>query len=159
MVNNNTFISPCTLYAPFHLSYSFHFALGKETNALNTSTCSDSAVTRRRRKNVSSKLTSSSESTGSENRLNRLSLAGTSVYAGHLSSLVLGKIKSLWSVNSNSTDGGLNQFSGRTPFSTLHLHCFCFIVFLFDDFFRFVLHLRLVFCMIFIFSLNVVTKA
>lgn len=84
-------------------------------NALNTSTCSDSAVTRRRRKNVSNKLTSSSESTtGSENRLNRLSLAGTSVYAGHLSSLVLGKIKSLWSVNSNSTDGGLNQFTGRT---------------------------------------------
>ncbi|XP_058987216.1 protein TANC2-like isoform X3 [Musca domestica] len=85
---------------------------GKETNALNTSTCSDSAVTRRRRKNVSSKLTSSSESTtGSENRLNRLSLAGTSVYAGHLSSLVLGKIKSLWSVNSNSSEGGLNQFT------------------------------------------------
>ncbi|XP_046809303.1 protein TANC2 isoform X3 [Lucilia cuprina] len=87
---------------------------GKETNALNTSTCSDSAVTRRRRKNVSNKLTSSSSesTTGSENRLNRLSLAGTSVYAGHLSSLVLGKIKSLWSVNSNSADGGLNQFTG-----------------------------------------------
>ncbi|XP_059217031.1 protein TANC2 isoform X2 [Stomoxys calcitrans] len=86
---------------------------GKDTNALNTSTCSDSAVTRRRRKNVSSKLTSSSESTaGSENRLNRLSLAGTSVYAGHLSSLVLGKIKSFWSVNSNSSEGGLNQFAG-----------------------------------------------
>ncbi|KAL9903589.1 protein TANC2 isoform X2 [Glossina fuscipes] len=82
-------------------------------NALNTSTCSDSAVTRRRRKNVSNKLSSASESTtASENRLNRLSLAGTSVYAGHLSSLVLGKIKSLWAVPSNTADSGLIQFAG-----------------------------------------------
>ena len=130
------------------LSYSypytpqFTFPGNKETNALNTSTCSDSAVTRRRRKNVSNKLTSSSsESTaGSENRLNRLSLAGTSVYAGHLSSLVLGKLKSLWTVNSNSADGGLNQFTGRIHFIIfLHflcsyvitLHCFFFFLCLF----------------------------
>ncbi|XP_044570823.1 protein TANC2 isoform X5 [Drosophila ananassae] len=89
---------------------------GKESNALNTSTCSDSAVTRRRRKNVSNhnlKTTSAQHGASSENRLNRLSLAGTSVYAGHLSSLVFGKIKSLWSVNSsNSSETGLNQLSG-----------------------------------------------
>ncbi|XP_039149909.1 protein TANC2 isoform X2 [Drosophila simulans] len=88
---------------------------GKETNALNTSTCSDSAVTRRRRKNVSNHnlKTSARHGASSENRLNRLSLAGTSVYAGHLSSLVFGKIKSLWSVNSsNSSEAGLNQLAG-----------------------------------------------
>lgn len=66
---------------------------------------------------------------GSENRLNRLSLAGTSVYAGHLSSLVFGKIKSLWSVNSNSSDAGLNQFAGTDIFhvsSFIVLFCmFC----------------------------------
>ncbi|XP_046867950.1 protein TANC2 isoform X4 [Drosophila willistoni] len=87
----------------------------KETNALNTSTCSDSAVTRRRRKNVSNNnlKTSAEHGASSENRLNRLSLAGTSVYAGHLSSLVFGKIKSLWSVNSsNSSEMGLNQLAG-----------------------------------------------
>ncbi|KAH8268728.1 hypothetical protein KR018_000029 [Drosophila ironensis] len=89
---------------------------GKESNALNTSTCSDSAVTRRRRKSVSNhnlKTTSAQHGASSENRLNRLSLAGTSVYAGHLSSLVFGKIKSLWSVNSsNSSEAGLNQLAG-----------------------------------------------
>lgn len=91
-------------------------------------------MTRRRRKNVSNKLTSSSsESTaGSENRLNRLSLAGTSVYAGHLSSLVLGKLKSLWTVNSNSADGGLNQFTGRTFHYFLS---FFFFVFNIRDYF------------------------
>ncbi|SPP76633.1 protein TANC1 isoform X2 [Drosophila guanche] len=88
-------------------------ARGKESNALNTSTCSDSAVTRRRRKSVSSNNLKTSTSANSENRLNRLSLAGTSVYAGHLSSLVFGKIKSLWSVNSsNSSEAGLNQLAG-----------------------------------------------
>lgn len=60
--------------------------------------------------------TSARDGTGSENRLNRLSLAGTSVYAGHLSSLVFGKIKSLWSVNSsNSSEAGLNQLAGTDP--------------------------------------------
>ncbi|KAH8264924.1 hypothetical protein KR038_008016 [Drosophila bunnanda] len=99
-----------------------HQAAGKESNALNTSTCSDSAVTRRRRKNVSNHnlKTSARDGAGSENRLNRLSLAGTSVYAGHLSSLVFGKIKSLWSVNSsNSSETGLNQLSGTDP-QSLH---------------------------------------
>ncbi|XP_067644240.1 protein TANC2 isoform X3 [Eurosta solidaginis] len=89
---------------------------GKDSNALNTSTCSDSAVTRRRRQKVSNIVNAASTrptAAGSENRLNRLSLAGTSVYAGHLSSLVFGKIKSLWSVNSNSSDAGLNQFAGN----------------------------------------------
>nr|XP_036214254.1 protein TANC1 isoform X1 [Bactrocera oleae] len=89
---------------------------GKDNNALNTSTCSDSAVTRRRRQKVSNNVSAASTrptAAGSENRLNRLSLAGTSVYAGHLSSLVFGKIKSLWSVNSTSSDAGLNQFAGN----------------------------------------------
>lgn len=60
--------------------------------------------------------TSARHGASSENRLNRLSLAGTSVYAGHLSSLVFGKIKSLWSVNSsNSSEAGLNQLAGMDP--------------------------------------------
>ncbi|KAH8370818.1 hypothetical protein KR093_005100 [Drosophila rubida] len=85
----------------------------KESNALNTSTCSDSAVTRRRRKNVSNNnlKTSTEHGANSENRLNRLSLAGTSIKC---------LIKSLWSVNSsNSSDAGLNQLAGMgaTSFS------------------------------------------
>ncbi|KAH8373403.1 hypothetical protein KR009_005961, partial [Drosophila setifemur] len=98
---------------------------GKESNALNTSTCSDSAVTRRRRKNVSNHnlKTSAQHGGSSENRLNRLSLAGTSVYAGHLSSLVFGKIKSLWSVNSsNSSEAGLNQLAGTAHDALDHSH-------------------------------------
>lgn len=40
----------------------------------------------------------------------RLSLGGTSAYAGHLSSLVFGKIKSLWTAQTTANDG-LNQLA------------------------------------------------
>lgn len=40
----------------------------------------------------------------------RLSLGGTSAYAGHLSSLVFGKIKSLWTDQTSANDG-LNQLA------------------------------------------------
>ncbi|XP_034480764.1 protein TANC2 isoform X5 [Drosophila innubila] len=91
-----------------------HRVSGKETNALNTSTCSDSAVTRRRRKNVSNNnlKTSTEHGANSENRLNRLSLAGTSIKC---------LIKSLWSVNSsNSSDAGLNQLAGSDTLGIEH---------------------------------------
>ncbi|XP_034104179.1 protein TANC2 isoform X6 [Drosophila albomicans] len=87
---------------------------GKESNALNTSTCSDSAVTRRRRKNVSNNnlKTSTEHGANSENRLNRLSLAGTSIKC---------LIKSLWSVNSsNSSDAGLNHLAGSDTLGIEH---------------------------------------
>lgn len=35
-------------------------------------------------------------------------------YAGHLSSLVFGKIKSLWSAQTTTTSAGLNQLAGTT---------------------------------------------
>ncbi|XP_043865379.1 protein TANC2 isoform X1 [Drosophila mojavensis] len=91
-----------------------HQTSGKESNALNTSTCSDSAVTRRRRKNFSNNNLKSSAEHGanSENRLNRLSLAGTSIKS---------LIKSLWSVNSsNSSDAGLNQLAGSDTLGIEH---------------------------------------
>lgn len=79
-------------------------------NVMETSTCSDSAVTRRRRKND---LNSSNESNRSTNRL---SLAGTSA---QISSMVFGKIKSLWNVNTSNS--GLNLLAGRGPFLTMFL--------------------------------------
>lgn len=78
-------------------------------NVMETSTCSDSAVTRRRRKND---LNSSNESNRSTNRL---SLAGTSA---QISSMVFGKIKSLWNVNTSNS--GLNLLAGRGPFLTIY---------------------------------------
>lgn len=78
-------------------------------NVMETSTCSDSAVTRRRRKND---LNSSNESNRSTNRL---SLAGTSA---QISSMVFGKIKSLWNVNTSNS--GLNLLAGRGPFHTIY---------------------------------------
>lgn len=40
---------------------------------------------------------------------NRFSLGETSAYAGHLGSIVFGKIKSLWSAHSTTFNSGLNQ--------------------------------------------------
>lgn len=53
-----------------------------------------------------------------ERAYHRLSLGGTSAYAGHLSSMVFSKIKSLWNAAENS---GLNQLATgtHTRFSTL----------------------------------------
>lgn len=44
----------------------------------------------------------------------RQSLSNSSAYAGHLSSMVYGKIKSLWSAQATTFNLGLNQFAGRT---------------------------------------------
>lgn len=46
----------------------------------------------------------------------RQSLSNSTAYAGHLSSLVFGKIKSLWSAQASTFNLGLNQFAGRTFF-------------------------------------------
>lgn len=55
---------------------------------------------------------------------NRLSLGGTSAYAGHLSSLVFGKIKSLWTAQ--TTDhAGLNQLATT---GTTIINCDCFFL-------------------------------
>lgn len=48
----------------------------------------------------------------------RLSLGGTSAYAGHLSSLVFGKIKSLWT-QQTTENAGLNQLATGTGFLSL----------------------------------------
>lgn len=48
------------------------------------------------------------------NPINRLSLGGSTAYAGHLSSIVFGKIKSLWSAHSTIFNSGLNQLAGRS---------------------------------------------
>ncbi|XP_032593584.1 protein TANC2 isoform X3 [Drosophila grimshawi] len=106
-----------TLSGDHHHHHHHHHHQGKESNALNTSTCSDSAVTRRRRKNVSNHnlKTSTEHGASSENRLNRLSLAGTSIKS---------LIKSLWSVNSSiSSEAGLNQLAGSDTLGIVrHAH-------------------------------------
>lgn len=71
--------------------------------SLETSTHSDSIVTRRIRSKCSSTDNKSQH---------RLSLGSTSAYAGHLSSLVFGKIKSLWTAQSSTANSGLNQLAG-----------------------------------------------
>lgn len=43
----------------------------------------------------------------------RQQLSNSTAYAGHLSSLVFGKIKSLWSAQASTFELGLNQFAGR----------------------------------------------
>lgn len=49
----------------------------------------------------------------------RQSLSNSTAYAGHLSSLVFGKIKSLWSAQASTFNLGLNQLAGRTFFLNL----------------------------------------
>lgn len=53
----------------------------------------------------------------------RLSLGSTSAYAGHLSSLVFGKIKSLWTAQASTANSGLNQLAG-THHSTQYIFLF-----------------------------------
>lgn len=79
-------------------------------NVMETSTCSDSVLTRRRRKHDLNGNNESNRST------NRLSLAGTSA---QISSMVFGKIKSLWNVNTSNS--GLNLLAGRGPFHTIFI--------------------------------------
>lgn len=62
----------------------------------------------------------------------RQSLSNSTAYAGHLSSLVFGKIKSLWSAQASTFNLGLNQFAGRTFYFSLAPVC----VFLCVDFDR-----------------------
>lgn len=49
----------------------------------------------------------------------RQRLSNSTTYAGHLSSLVYGKIKSLWSAQASTFNLGLNQLAGRTNFKFL----------------------------------------
>lgn len=67
-------------------------------------------------------------------------------YAGHLSSLVFGKIKSLWSAQTTTTSAGLNQLAGTTEINLPFFYefefcccccvylqfCCCFLIFFFD---------------------------
>lgn len=57
----------------------------------------------------------------------RQSLSQSTAYAGHLSSMVFGKIKSLWSAQASTFNLGLNQFAGRT-FIILWPPCAVFVV-------------------------------
>lgn len=49
-----------------------------------------------------------------ERAYQRLSLNGTSAYAGHLSSMVFSKIKSLWNTTQTTNNAGLNQLATGT---------------------------------------------
>lgn len=49
-----------------------------------------------------------------ERAYHRLSLNGTSAYAGHLSSMVFSKIKSLWNTTQSTNNAGLNQLATGT---------------------------------------------
>lgn len=62
----------------------------------------------------------SKRSAGNEHQksYHRLSLGGTSAYAGHLSSFVFGKIKSLWTQQTTAS-AGLNQLATGTTSLTL----------------------------------------
>ena len=79
--------------------------MSKGLAVLNTSTHSDSIVTRR----IHQKRTAANEQ---QTQKNRLSLGNPSAYAGHLSSLVFGKIKSLWTAQSSTANTGLNLLAG-----------------------------------------------
>lgn len=53
----------------------------------------------------------------------RKNLSNSTAYAaGHLSSMVLGKMKSMWSAKASTFNLGLNQFAGRTYF---YISCGC----------------------------------
>lgn len=63
----------------------------------------------------------------------RLSLGSStaSAYAGHLSSMVYGKIKSLWTAQTSTANSGLNQLAGTLCFNSVFdfargVHCVCF---------------------------------
>lgn len=90
-----------TMYEEKYIHKINHYKKGDAS--LETSTHSDSVVTRRIRTKCSS---------GDTKYQNRLSLGSTSAYAGHLSSLVFGKIKSLWTAQSSTANSGLNQLAG-----------------------------------------------
>lgn len=73
------------------------------TQHISTASYLESVIRRR----IPSKVRSESI----ERAYHRLSLGGTSAYAGHLSSMVFSKIKSLWNAAENS---GLNQLATGT---------------------------------------------
>lgn len=70
---------------------------------MNTSINSDVVIVKKRTRE------------SNRNPMNRLSLgSSTTAYAGHLGSIVFGKIKSLWSAHSTIFNSGLNQLAGRS---------------------------------------------
>lgn len=58
----------------------------------------------------------------------KISLSNSTAYAGHLSSLVFGKIKSLWTAQTLTDNLGLNQLAGMAD----HLSSVCVQMLSFD---------------------------
>ena len=58
----------------------------------------------------------------------KISLSNSTAYAGHLSSLVFGKIKSLWTAQTSTDNLGLNQLAGMAD----HLSSVCVQMLSFD---------------------------
>jgi len=86
------------------LTTSGHSSDTNLSTAATTTTVTGVAQVQRRKRD---------QGTAAPPRSHRISLHGTSAYAGHLSSLVFGKIKSLWSAQTSTTNAGLNQLAGR----------------------------------------------